>query len=592
MASGDTIGSKETSDSLLSSVIGGSEETFTYECDACKLDGHTKEGTFYCCSCEDYLCSECESFHKKVKVTRSHEIVAADKIPHKSYSQKQVMGHSGKSKQDELCSCNQHRDVEYYCKEHVEVFCSLCKIVHHNRCSIATIDEMCSDRAFPDKFTSTLRKVDLFIQKAQVVEKKNNEASNKLETMELSCRGAVKEIRMQTNLLFDKLEEKALNELKKKKKEQSDLLKEGKTTINSTLHLLISDKQRRHQVIQDQDKRQMFITCAKINKTLPSYEATINLCQDKLICPNLTFEKHRYLADLHEKLDSLGIINSSLSLTEVMKTNFMHVDVKSHRIVDVKDGSDNKTPWVTGAVFLKKNMELLIADYENKRLTLFDPTVCSKLASIQCDACPWDIAHFDDQYVLVSFPDIKELRYLQVRNLKFGLTIKLKESIKGVAVVKDSIFVACQSEKYAVLKLDRNGTILHTVEKNQLGRLYSGSNRYYIAASYKEDQVYLQDDTRILCTAPTSKVIFTYTDSEMTGARGFILDGQDNLLVCCISSHNLHVFEHGGSKHKTLLSEKDQIPKPYAVAFRAKDDTLAVGDWDKGQLHILTLVGK
>ena len=591
MASGDTIGSKETSDSLLSSVIGGSEETFTYECDACKLDGHTKEGKFYCCSCEDYLCSECESFHKKVKVTRSHEIVAADKIPHKSYSQKQVMGYSGKPKQDELCACNQHRDVEYYCEEHVEVFCSLCKNVHHNRCSIATIDEMCSDRAFPDNFTSTLKKVDLFIQKAQELENKNNEASNKLETMELSCRGAVKEVRMQMNLLLDKLEEKALNELKIKEKEQSDLLKEGETTLNSTLHLLISDKQRGDQVIQNEDKRQMFITCTKINKTLPSYEATINLCQDKLIGPSLIFEKNRYITDLLEKLDSLGIINSNLSFTEVMNLNFMDAEVKAHRIVDMKDVSDNLKPWIRGTVFLK-NMELLIADYHNKRLTLFDPSVCSKLATIRCDASPWDIALVDNKYVLVSFPDVKELRYLHVNNIKFGQIIKLKESIKGVTVMHDSIVVACKSREYAVLILDRSGTILHTVTTRQLEGLYSGPNRYYVAVSYKEDQVYIQADTNIICLTLTGEIICTYTDSALTGARGFALDCQDNLLVCCISSHNLHVFEHGGSKHKTLLSENDQIPKPYAVAFRAKDGTLAVSDWDKGQLHILTLVGK
>ena len=50
----------------------------------------------------------------------------------------------------------------------------------------------CSDKTFTGDFKSTLNKMYLLMQKAQELDKKSKEASNKLETMELSCKGSVK----------------------------------------------------------------------------------------------------------------------------------------------------------------------------------------------------------------------------------------------------------------------------------------------------------------------------------------------------------------------------------------------------------------
>ena len=50
-------------------------------CDVCKLDGVVQEAKYVCCECKDYMCENCESHHKKVKLTRLHTVIPSDEIP-------------------------------------------------------------------------------------------------------------------------------------------------------------------------------------------------------------------------------------------------------------------------------------------------------------------------------------------------------------------------------------------------------------------------------------------------------------------------------------------------------------------------------
>ena len=586
MATGDSVGSRETSDKL-AYLIGGSEETYAYECDACKLDEEIKEGKFYCCTCEDYLCSQCESFHKKVKVTRSHEIVDADDAPHKSYSDKTTQKDSERLSTYEFCSCNQRKTVEFYCEEHSEVLCSMCMNVHHNGCSAESIVEVSSAEDFPDKVKSTVEKLETLEQKANDIEEKSNDALIDLEKMEHACKRDINEMRKQVALLFDKLQQNALDELKSKSNEQSNILKDLNTVVKNTAHLLNTDKCKVGEIkSSNQDK---LVAYSKINKVLPSYEAALETCQVKLVMPSVTFQKNPILTSLLVNLDSLGSI-SSLSRHENSKTNFLDSEVTRHTIIDVKDITDSETPWITGTDFLN-NGDLLVADHKNGRIILFDKALDNKkTSSLKC-SCPWDIAVVDENQVLVTCSD--NLKFINVE-LNGGLTftedIKLgKKANRGMAVKAGLIYVVNRDGKNCIKILSSAGTLQKTLELEHIQEEYWGPNNYYIVTSCMEDQLYLQTDTRVLAITTDGDFIRTNSYSDMKGARGIVVDEQDNLLVCCIKSHNLHIFSSDGTKHKTLLPQKDQIAKPYSVAFRASDGTLAVGDWDTGKLHILTL---
>ena len=54
-------------------------------CDACILDGKIIDAVYFCPSCNDHMCSECENCHQRVKATRFHDVVALDQINAEDY---------------------------------------------------------------------------------------------------------------------------------------------------------------------------------------------------------------------------------------------------------------------------------------------------------------------------------------------------------------------------------------------------------------------------------------------------------------------------------------------------------------------------
>lgn len=103
--------------------------------------------------------------------------------------------------------------------------------------------------------------------------------------------------------------------------------------------------------------------------------------------------------------------------------------------------------------------------------------------------------------------------------------------------------------------------------------------------------MFLQDDSKVLCTTTTGRLIFTCNDSLVT-PRGLIADDQGNLLVCSRDSNNVYVIKSDGSIKKPLLSHTHQIQMPCSIAFRSTDGTLVIGEYiycSKVRLQILKL---
>ena len=54
------------------------------------------------------------------------------------------------------------------------------------------------------------------------------------------------------------------------------------------------------------------------------------------------------------------------------------------------------------------------------------------------------------------------------------------------------------------------------------------------------------------------------------------VDGEDNLLVCGLKSHNVHVVRHGGGKERIVLSGEDGMDYPECISYRQSDGCLVV----------------
>ena len=51
-----------------------SREKVEQNCDSCKQDGKQRDADYYCKECQEFLCNDCKDAHRRVSMTRDHEV--------------------------------------------------------------------------------------------------------------------------------------------------------------------------------------------------------------------------------------------------------------------------------------------------------------------------------------------------------------------------------------------------------------------------------------------------------------------------------------------------------------------------------------
>ena len=95
---------------------GTSETKSPVGCDPCMSTNKKISATVFCSVCQEYLCLECHSIHKKLKMSRDHPILHMGVGTEASLEITELKN---------LLHCPQHRDkeFEFYRKDHDEIVC-------------------------------------------------------------------------------------------------------------------------------------------------------------------------------------------------------------------------------------------------------------------------------------------------------------------------------------------------------------------------------------------------------------------------------------------------------------------------------------
>ena len=570
-----------TADSI-ASVGRESEEAFDNECDACKLDEKICEAKYYCPDCEDYLCNDCENHHKKVKATRFHAIVSVDEMSktNSELKKRQAMKH--------LCPCSQNEEINYYCKDHDDCFCLLCKNVKHRRCRTAAVDEASSEASVIPVFTALADKTNGLIDKATELETEHKNLKSTLEGLEETGQEDIRKFRSKLSLVLDELERKSQEELQDTAETALSRLEDSTMVICNTLQMLRKDEQAIQESKKAQDKRHFFITSSKLRTSLRDYEAVIEDISDKMDAPEIVFEPSKTLADLQNMLDSLGKIR----VTQHAKSRPVLIDasVKRNTKVDIKSLSMKEEPSITGTEFLRTG-ELLIADHGSSKLALLDASLNIK-SSLKCEGPPYDVTVISYTEAVATLPYQQMLLYVQTcPKLLISRQIQLDNRCWGITYSHDNIYVACNfsGETPEILQLDMEGTVKRVVASDQLGK--TQCYIFNIAANQEGTRLYISDywSHKLICMNTDGNVLFEHSDNDMKYPRGILVDGEENALVCCESSNCIIVVKSDGTKSRALLTSKNGVQTPFAINYRARDGMLVVGCWKNDNVLVFLL---
>lgn len=358
--------------------------------------------------------------------------------------------------------------------------------------------------------------------------------------IETTCKDDTAKFRVDINELMDKVEKGALAELNTTVKQQEGSLNEEEDSLSCTLQLLKAGKDECEKIKNTNIERQMFITNKKVRKTLSKCATTLKqLSESAFKLPNILFEMDDQLTALHNNLESLGRIAVSTDKTPETKTVLLNAEVESHKAITVRQSSDEKDPWITGLTFLPHG-DLFIVDYNNRRLTLLDPSLTVKYTML-CQGNPWDVAVVDDKDAIVSIKDEKKLQFINFdQKLTFHRSIDIGRLCHGVSVSRDHIFVSSIENGSVVLKLNKQGEILRTFNRSVIGRDFNLT--FFVAASLLTGKLFISEDTKLTCITATGSLLFSYSDENLGKFRGVIVDDEDNALVCCMSSNNIYVI--------------------------------------------------
>ena len=500
------------------SVQASSDEGHEFECDPCRYDDERKEAVSFCMQCGEYLCSTCCTTHKKLSMSRNHQVVSGSAMPRKGI----VKAVDSSQNATVKCSCN-CKNVTIYCKEHNDIMCDDCQRLKHRTCQTMPIDQASKQVKLPRK-EDTLNNVNKLKETVESLKINRNKDNETLEIKSSECRRQIKDFSQELREKIAKLEKAALDEVADYETKHRKEIEQHIDTCTTAITKLELDYQLFESTPSTEDNL-LFIRNLQLKKTMEHVKQALQDMEREITKPCIDFEGDTSI--LRSDVKSLGNVNTTRKSTS--RPVIADMTVKSTRKIDINDPSDRYIPAITGSVFIP-NGELILCDSTNTSVKQLSADFAHK-AQIKLASDPWDIDIVADNEVVVSLPNNKSLIFLKVfPKLQQGSSIQLDQACRGVAVDGGSIFVSFDNGEVRVL--DRAG--------NQLKNLYSSQKfnlPYYIAVPKPGLLCVSEYNAHTIRMLNNGKEVYTYKHSGLQHPQGMYINGGNNALICGNGSH-------------------------------------------------------
>ena len=574
------------------SVFASSDDGSTFYCTACDYGGVKKEAKFYCPQCQDYLCDSCKSVHQNISATRSHKVVSGSIMPKKPERKA-----TESTKRYIKCPCSE-KDITIYCHDHYEVMCVNCKTLKHRNCNTVTIEEASADLDKTDTDASKERMKTLK-DKLEKVQQKENEDAEMLTVQAAKCRVNVEEFKRELIQKIEELTKTALDDIEKSDGKQRVNIDQHINTCRTALNRMETDYNSFEEAVTEGMNSMIFIHNLKLKKTFEQIDKILQDIENDVKAPGISFEFDETLKMTNVQslgvvrststvakvsgpviaetlnitnVQSLGVVRSTSTTAKETRPTIADMKIKSIEKVDVKFPADQKTPEITGSLFLP-NGELILCDNSiNSSVKVLNADFTQK-EQLKLPSYPWDLCLMENDEIVITQPGTKQLLFMKVvPKLQIGSSTSLDQTCYGVAVHNGLIYVSFSNGEIRIL--DRTG--------QQQRNVYSGFSfkRPLYISVMPTGMMYVSeyggDNIRVL---KDGKEISNYSSAAVgiSLPLGVYIDGAENILVCENGSHNLRLIDTKGNTSKVILSGTDGLCYPRTVSVRPNDNILIVG---------------
>ncbi|KAL3888448.1 hypothetical protein ACJMK2_000819 [Sinanodonta woodiana] len=553
-------------------------------CDACTSDGSSAIATGFCAVCEEAMCDNCLSVHRKQKISKAHSILTIEEFLNNPQN---VM----KFAEGFTCFYHKDEDLRFYCKNHKIACCAVCVLESHKTCSDVRqmkeeLPSLLHERK-PCEIIEDLKKLETHLKTFIDVKESN---IKDLESQFNGLTDQVREIRMKINTALDELEMKVKTEGRSIHKEVAIWTEEEKHQCLSLIHAIRNSQYQCETVHKYGNDIHKFLTAEKIKLQIPLYYSQVREKYERT--DTLTVQvKFTPLLESFLSLSSCDIgtivtvTSQNLSiLGERKPTKECQVEKVETFDVNISD----RTPDYTGITILPRNRVMLV-DYINSQCILLNSSH-EVVTTYKITGNPCDICVVDDEEVAVSVRYENKIQILSIRDDVISPVRIITTNYKCYGITaagKGEMVVVgdCGNNRYC-WSLIRDGR-----EVNYSDQYDSLSGHFnYIALNNSKTRVCVtvHDTNSLHCFNMEGKKQYTYSPDNLKNPIGVAVDRDDNIYVVGCNSHNIHQLSPEGCIIQVITTGVPQYPM--AISFDNSKDTFIITNFSETtKLHIYQL---
>ena len=596
-------------------------------------DTHGQEAVIYCKTCEEFLCAGCLKPHRKLVVTENHQILNRDHVlieegrnghvparrkfdfetlssdainEYGLYRAKLIenmtrdpfstdseddknkdTADDSKSADDnsyveeehvplynfsEICSLHSEEFVKYYCEQHSQLCCDVCKQTDHDICfsKVKFIPEVVNDF---ETINPPFKKIETQIADFKEYDRK------------LQC--DLKELK--------KSRETFLHDLKLKKRELLNWINLMEVRAIRRLEIVfdkckkdIEKKRQKAKLACDDLRAEVYFLKEILRSDMHDniYKYIKMKKADKLVDETLKKKEHRQFTNTRFCLN----VNDNFSKAQKDAEQLYEIkfEKKGETKYNIRLKEDKRVCNITGCAMLSSG-GIALADRNNANIKVFNSQF-KLTAKLNVPDGLFDLTCISKNALAVTSPLKSKISIVEIR--PEPEIVKVIETGNGSCWgVKhyDEIFVVnCSTKDSSIIRaIDIDSNILFELETKC---------NFYSVIFLDEESKYLTISTATSCFIDGSDAkIEHYVDEHDVSLRetqqlkvleynyfnhlrtkGVVLDTHNNLVVCCKDTDQIYTIAQTGNEAELLLAEADGLRAPHALCFNDNKSKLLV----------------
>ncbi|KAJ8310998.1 LOW QUALITY PROTEIN: hypothetical protein KUTeg_011443, partial [Tegillarca granosa] len=520
-------------------------------CDPCKSTNDDVTAVIWCHDCNEALCEMCVNVHKKLKMSRDHDLKNIDELEDVPVI-------------SSVQSCENHKgkNVEAFCKDHNQPCCATCVAIYHRKCDhVTTLEEAANGILESKELSDLLERLKCTSALNQDIINEKKENIKILEDKKCDIEKELQETRQKIIDRFDKLQSSFMQKFTQNHNQKVSELTDS-----------ISDIENRNKVIQNcyklmekcktrSSETQVFLELKRILEREKEQLEELEQILAKHKNVEYEFRLEDDIKKLITKLKAIGQIDvtekPSISAARYPKPNRpKRINLKECTpqlvsSISIKDKCGVNTS-VYGCCFMPDDT-LLLPLCNGRRLALFSNNGDLIKQSRQLSGSVYDVCNIDPTTVVVTRCDDHVIDYINIPTLTVNKTVLVGVQCYGITSSDNKLYVGCENK---LLILDKDGNKQNEINTNSC--IFDVT----IINQGEKKIVYTNYDNHSCHFVRYSDLQEVQNSHILKYPRGVTSDREGNVYIAGISSGNVFQLSSEGNLLRVLLQG---LNKPYGI---------------------------